>query len=412
MLCFICKKKIDTEEELIKHLEEDHKDYLEKLDRTPTQAYYHEKNRFKLKRIGICGCGSMKKWNEAKNKYEYYCGSDACKNKMNQLAVNNSIAKFGVEKPTELLDVQLKMMEARGKSMHVWGSGPGKYTHIMVGPNTLTDNPEIQKDIDDALSKGAVKYVYLSSVEEKVLLELIKQFNIHDIFAPLQEEVTYTFPGQDKVRNHIPDIYIKSLNLIISCKDSMLHPNRHPNMVEDRFKSLFEYQAILNSTHYNFFQVDGEDDIKNLGTYLSKVKEMHSKHSRYISPPKVDVFVLISEQHNDLEFIDQENSSIVEAMTEIESVIVGEHGVAFKIQNSPTSMMLHPDGGVYTSIINEGLVLDASKLEDNLLHTYDEDGLRKVESNLKKIVMENYTSEDDMIDELNGAIVTVIGGNV
>ena len=406
MICHLCGTKVEDEKALLEHLEEVHSKELKKMKFTPKQSYYHHKNRFKMKRIGICGCGARKKWLEEADKYEYYCFSDECKGKMNQIAINNNIAKLGVAKPFELAEVQLKAMESRGKSMYVWGGGPGSYTHIIVGPDSLEENPSLQEDIDAALTSGAVKYVYLSSVEESVLKELIKHFDKDDIVAPFDEIITYTYPGQDVKRNHIPDIYVKSLDLIISCKDSMLHPNRHHNMVEDRFKSLFEYQAILNTTNHNFFQIDGEDDVPNLMNYIRKVSQMYSTKSRYIAPPKVDIFVLISESV----FIDGMNSKFIEDITSVRSVIIGEHGVAFKLENTPLSIQLNEDGSLRTSLIEEGLVLKTNSFCEGLT-SYDVRGMQLIEESLRDIVFKNGLDTDSILEELQGSVITIIGGD-
>ena len=403
MKCHFCGESIDTEEELLKHLDEVHFKELKNLNFTAKQSYYHHKNRFKLKRIGICGCGSRKKWLEESNKYEYYCFSDSCKNKMNQVAINNNITKFGVAKPFEMVEVQMKAMETRGKSMYVWGPGNDKF--IILNPTSLEENPTIQDDINDALSEGAIKYVYLSKVEELVLKELLKIFDKKDIEAPFSKVIHYTYPGQEFERNHIPDIFVKSLNLIISCKDSMLHPNRHHNMVEDRFKSLFEYQAILNTTDYNFFQIDGEDDIVNLRSYLNKVKQMHATGSRYIAPPKVDVFVLISESIH----ADSLNNNIIEDITSVDYAIIGEHGLGFKVRNSNSCIFLHEKEGLYTGVVNEGLAIDLSKIKNDI-KTYDEIGMREVSSIIESIFYDKEFNEDDILEELNGSIIKVIGG--
>ena len=87
MKCFICGIQVEDEEELINHIKEKHDDKLEPSNDNPDgytaeQLWYHEKNKYKLKNIGVCPyCSGRKPWNEEKKKYEYYCGQQECKDK-------------------------------------------------------------------------------------------------------------------------------------------------------------------------------------------------------------------------------------------------------------------------------------------------------------------------------------------
>lgn len=330
MICFICKVKVENEEELYSHLQEVHSDYLKERNFTPLQANYHYVNRFQLKQpIGVCACGTPKKWIEEKSKYEYYCGSDECRAKMNQVARNNNMKKFGVEKVFELADIQYRIMEARGKSMYVLSATD----YFIVSPEDMLGEEKEVVKINDKIekykSKGASQFIFLSKVEEKCLIKLIQRYHHTDIEAPMKEVITYTYPGTDKAKNHIPDILVKPLNLIISCKDSILHPNRHPGMLEDRFKNLFEYQSILNTTDYNYFQIEGEEEVENLNSYLDVVTKMHASKSRYLSPPKVDAFVIISESVDYDEDVELNNVLIESSL--IECIVLSENGsILFK----------------------------------------------------------------------------------
>lgn len=338
MKCFICGAFVEDEESLLNHIREVHNDKLEPTDDNPNgytaeQLWYHEKNKYKLKNIGVCACGRIKPWNQDKNKYDYYCGTQECKDKMRQVAVNNSMNKHGVENPSEVEENQIAMMEGKGKVLYVLSSDD----YLIVDKNNSDDPDTIHKI--NGKYKNAAKYVYLSKVEEKTLIKLLGLgYKPEDIQAPMMNaNIFYTMPNDTKKRRHIPDIYVKSLNLIISCKDSILNPNMHPEMRKDRFKNLYEYQAILNETQYNYFQIEGEEDIENLQKYLSSVKVTAKGGGRYVSPPKVDIYVLMQEGYDPQPL-------------ELDTFILNEQGYVFK--NKDTGFT----GFLYRSIDEENIL--------------------------------------------------------
>ncbi len=68
MKCFICGAFVEDEESLLNHIREVHNDKLEPTNDNPNgytaeQLWYHEKNKYKLKNIGVCACGRIKPWN-------------------------------------------------------------------------------------------------------------------------------------------------------------------------------------------------------------------------------------------------------------------------------------------------------------------------------------------------------------
>lgn len=263
MKCPFCAESVKEENDLEMHIEMKHDNELE--GKTPKQIIYHEKNKYKNKNIGICSCGKPKAWNESKNKYEHFCGSEEHNAKLRQEYENNMMTTYGTANPAELPEHQVAMMEGRS--------------------------------IAKRIQYGKTEFVVLSEVEAETLRQLQKlNFPESDLEAPsLSVNIPYEMPPDYKKRNHIPDIFVKSLNLLISCKDSVDNPNMHPNFKKDRFKSLYQYQAILNNTEYNFIQVEGVEDAKNIPMYIAHVKKAHSSKSRYVIPPRVDCFVLMNE---------------------------------------------------------------------------------------------------------------------
>lgn len=125
MKCFLCGKQVDSEEELLKHIEEEHQDVLtdQELrpeDMTAQQLLYHQKNKkHKNMKVGICPmCSKLKPWDEEKKKYKHYCGSQECADKYTQIRINNTMAKHGVENPADVEENQYAMMEGKGKTMY------------------------------------------------------------------------------------------------------------------------------------------------------------------------------------------------------------------------------------------------------------------------------------------------------
>lgn len=274
MKCFICGVKLDGgEEELIKHIEEVHPDALEPdkvhpEGRTAKQLVYHDKNKYKIENIGVCSCGKDKPWNEEKGKYEHFCGTEEHNRKLRQEFENNMETTYGTKNPAELPEHQVAMMSGR--------------------------------KIARRFKLGKKEFVVLSSVEEGMIREAYKYgVKEDDMEAPsLSVNVPYEMPPDYKKRNHIPDLLIISKHTLMSGKDSIDNPNMHPNMKKDRFKSLYEYQAILNDTDYNFVQIEGNEDVRNVPLYLKAIDKANAKKSRYVIPPKVDCFVLMQESIN------------------------------------------------------------------------------------------------------------------
>jgi len=272
MKCFICGVSVEGDEEaLAKHIEEVHSDML-KPDRvypegrTAKQLIYHNKNKkYGNENLGVCSCGVQKPWNEEKGKYEHYCGTPEHKAKLRQDYKNNMSNTYGTDNPAELPEHQVSMMNGRS-----------------IARRFTIDKKE---------------FVVLSSVEEGMIREAHRYgVKVNDMEAPsLSVNIPYEMPPDYKKRNHIPDLHIISKNTLMSGKDSINNPNMHPNMKKDRFKSLYQYQAILNNTDYNFVQIEGNEDVKNVPLYLKAIDKANKQKSRYIVPPKVDCYVLMQE---------------------------------------------------------------------------------------------------------------------
>ncbi|MGL6132360.1 MAG: hypothetical protein ACRCZ9_12180 [Fusobacteriaceae bacterium] len=231
---------------------------------TDNQIAFHNRNKRNMN-IGKCRyCKSKTEWMEERGKYQILCGSQKCKDQAN----------------TEFRE---RMKKSRGVEY-------------------MTDNIEDQRDKLMANRKiaknyfwGDMKYTVLGSLEYDTLrtLDTICKRDSKYVHAPAPFVVEYKH-DTDGMKKHFPDIYLEDLELIISVKDGMSNPNKHPNFKKDRLKSLCEYRHILNNTHYNFLQVEGDSDIKELPAIIKKIEQMYPK-SRYVSPPRVDMYMYYSE---------------------------------------------------------------------------------------------------------------------
>lgn len=230
---------------------------------TDKQKDFHHRNKRRTN-IGRCIiCGSETTWNEDKGKYERLC-SDKCK------------AEFS------------KVTKARIKDIY--------------GTDNLAADPNFQRDKllsgrsiarEYQFKDGGDPKIVLSSVEVAILDALEKLgFKSCDVDAPSKIVINYEFDG--KKLNHIPDVFVPDLNLIISAKDSLASPNRHPNFIKDRAKNLAIYNHIVSNTKYNYAQIEGTQEAKATKMIIDACKYQIGSKGRFILPPRID-FVIYNE---------------------------------------------------------------------------------------------------------------------
>lgn len=197
-------------------------------------------------------------WNKQLYKYNRICNDPACKAKANEAFKVNAKAKLGTDNPAADPNHQIAMQQGRS----------------------------IAKEY--VFKDGGVKTVL--GMQEYSILEALENCGLTsaEIEAP-GPTFLYYHPILKKNLAHISDIFIPKYNLIISGKDGVENPNMHPNIRKDRLRAIYEYIHILHKTEYNFVQVEGKEDIKEIPTIIKTVSEMHSKGARYIVPPRVDL---------------------------------------------------------------------------------------------------------------------------
>lgn len=247
---------------------------------TEKQIEFHNRNKYR-KRIGRCViCSGESKWNEEKGRYDRFC-SDACKSKYVEIRNKRMLDKYGTTNLAGDMDFQKNKLLANRSIAKVYEFGDGQ------------------------------RRIVLSNIEYGILSELDKMgYSSEDIEAPASFVINYEFEGQRK--QHIPDIFIKSLNLIISAKDGLDNPNTHPSFQKDRKKNISIYKSILDNYKYNYIQIEGEKEVQATKSIIQTAEKIIGRNTRLIIPPRID-FVLYREDIS----INKEPSKIHHAILEL-----------------------------------------------------------------------------------------------
>ncbi|MFW6015199.1 MAG: hypothetical protein ACOCRK_02030 [bacterium] len=263
--CPLCSYKSKNETMVESHIKSTHRGYLNKKGYTAKELLYRARNSDNPN-IGKCiECGDDVKWDKTKEKYPRICDKKSCKNKAHNKHKENTKNKYGVEYRLRDPKYQRMMLKNHKDSKKYEWSNNGKVFDVV----------------------GNIEYELLEKIDRLNLLDY------KDIQAPADFNIMYRTPDGKK-HNHFPDFYVKSLNLIISCKDGLENPNTHPGFKKDRLKNLCEYRTILNDTDYNYVQIEGKEDIKKIESILKAVKKSVRANSRYVMPPRID-FVMYNE---------------------------------------------------------------------------------------------------------------------
>lgn len=232
---------------------------------TEKEKSFIKRNKYRKTPLGRCViCGKPSPWNEEKGHYERLC-SDKCKREYVKLRNERVKEKYGTSNLADIAEFQRDKLMAN---------------RTIAKPYTHTD--------------GTV-YNVLSKLEFDALRYLDKTLHLpsSDIEAPMSSApIKYKYHGT--IKRHYPDIYIKSLNLIISIKDGMDNPNRHPNFKKDREKNIAIYKSILTTSKYNYMQIEGKEVTVIDELLKSAIHLIKSEHTRFILPPRID-FVMYNE---------------------------------------------------------------------------------------------------------------------
>ncbi len=155
--------------------------------------------------------------------------------------------------------------------------------------DNLMNDPEFQKKLLE--NRSIAKKVKFKGQEMTVIGSYEAKFvevcnsllsDKKDLIAPCP----YVFEWNDGsgIKKHIPDFYIKSLNLIVSIKDGGFHNESHPNVLAKRRNDALKFDSIVKDTRkFNVIELCGLDEIQEFkDTYYKEIKD---SKDRYIKKP-------------------------------------------------------------------------------------------------------------------------------
>lgn len=238
--CPFCNTTYLDKESLYAHMEEKHDQELCGLP--AAQVYFNFRNRYALtKGFGKSVIsGKPTAFNLTTERYERFA-NDEEKQQYRELFRKNMIHRYG--KDTLLNDPeQQKHMLANRKISGVF-------------------------EWDDG-----TKTTYTGSYERAFLEYLNFTYNWDkpsDVIAPAPMIIDYT-DSSGKVRFHIPDFYIQSLNLIINIKSQTNTGYRLRDIEDERLED-----AAIKKTSYNYIKIY-DNNFKKFNKVLNYFKELDS----------------------------------------------------------------------------------------------------------------------------------------
>ena len=210
-------------------------------------------------RLGKCECGRDKPYNEPKGKFAQYCGNSDCASKIRDRYKKNMVKIYNTDNLAALPEHQRKMMNG-------W-----------------------ERNKTYTASNGKVYENLLSQLEVKILqyLDEVIHYNMELVEAPAPFTIKYT--NQKYLESeHFVDIYLVDSETCISAKDSLTNPNTHDGVKRKRRDNMLQFFAIRDNTDFNFFQIEGEEHIKDITRHLANIKKLKTG-DRYVISPKIDV---------------------------------------------------------------------------------------------------------------------------
>jgi hypothetical protein len=188
--CPFCNKKYVRKDALMEHIANSHEDECYGLP--PQQVYFNWKNKYPLSKdhgLSVVS-GKPTKFNLTTCRYERFA-DEHDRQLYREMFKKRMIQTYGKETLLDDPKYQAEHMLANRKitNVYTWANGE--------------------------------KTIYTGTYERKFLEYLedtLKWENPTDIMAPAPQIFPYIDPETGKRRNHIPDFYITSLNLIVNIK--------------------------------------------------------------------------------------------------------------------------------------------------------------------------------------------------
>lgn len=222
--CPFCNDKYISKEGLYSHMEEQHENELNGLP--AAQIFFNFRNHYALtKGFGKSVIsGKPTQFNLTTERYERFA-NDEEKQQYRELFRKNMIRRYGKDTLLNDPDQQKTMLANRKISgTFEWDDG--------------------------------TKTTYTGSYEKAFLEYLNFTYNWDkpsDVIAPAPMIIDYT-DSTGKVRFHIPDFYIQSLNLIINIKSSTNMGYRLRDIEDEKLED-----AAIKKTSYNYIKIYDND---------------------------------------------------------------------------------------------------------------------------------------------------------
>lgn len=240
--CPICGKTKTNKEELLKHVENSHKDEIP--NDLSTAQYVYSLNH-DGRTYGICRiCGKPTPWNEKAGKPKQICGSPSCKERVSREFEENLKNKSNKTRYDLMNDPdhQEKMLANRKISgTYRWSDGKHSFT-------------------------------YTGSYEKFTLEWLDKVMDIDpDSLQTPGPKIQYMFEG--KPHYWITDMYLRDFNLVIEIKDGngTGDKNTHPGFSHNRDLEKAKDEYMRSQNQYNYIKLTNKN-MMQLIKILSEIR--------------------------------------------------------------------------------------------------------------------------------------------
>lgn len=281
--CPICGRTKSLKQDVIDHVEKDHRSDIPEGMSTAQFIYSLNHGRD----YGLCRvCGSRTDWNEKTGKPKQLCNNPACKAKRRQIAQRNMINVYGKDNLLNDPIHQEKMLANRKIS----------------GIYTWSDNKH--------------KFTYTGSYEKFALEWLDKVFDYDpDCIVMPGPVLYYEYNGETKP--WITDMYLPELNLVIEFKDGSFDKNTHTGFAENRKKEAAKDEHMRKQNEYNYTKITN----KNMMSLIKVINviRLNNIFSEEKNISKTEPAVIIHENANELDFMkrmtNDEISSICESIS-------------------------------------------------------------------------------------------------
>jgi hypothetical protein len=224
--CPICKAAFNDDIKMYKHMEFTHRNDIPE-GMTARQYCFNLRNGVEYKLCSVCKINKTD-WNEKTCRYNLICNDPNCKQVMRDRFMENYKKKHGEDYDISDPEKQKNMMYARKIG--------GEYTF-----------------------KDGSKIRYVSSYE----LDFLEFYDLYlGMPSSSIEEcpIYFTYKHDGKIKQYIPDYYIKPYDLIVEIKS---YENKHPKIqAVDKEMEILKDKAVIKDGSHNFIKVADKDYVE------------------------------------------------------------------------------------------------------------------------------------------------------